>query len=290
MPVSENAHAADQEEGDELRRVRFPTVFAVARRANGVKDQTVIELRELCRTFVVQRGREEIVTRALGPITLSIADLQFVGILGRSGSGKTTLLRLIAGLVQPTAGDVLVDGQRVRGPGPDRAVVFQQSALYPWRTVEANVRLGLELSRLAKKGTADEIVHRLLDLVGLGDFGGYYPNQLSGGMQQRVGLARALAVSPRHLLMDEPFGSVDAILRRELGAELLRIWELDRRTVVFITHSVEEALTLSDRVIVLKDGLVADDVTINLPRPRDPEAISDDPAFLQLRRSLLTTL
>ncbi|MBA2642874.1 MAG: ABC transporter ATP-binding protein [Actinobacteria bacterium] len=250
----------------------------------------MIELRELCRTFVVQRGREEIVTRALGPITLSIADLQFVGILGRSGSGKTTLLRLIAGLVQPTAGDVLVDGQRVRGPGPDRAVVFQQSALYPWRTVEANVRLGLELSRLAKKGTADEIVHRLLDLVGLGDFGGYYPNQLSGGMQQRVGLARALAVSPRHLLMDEPFGSVDAILRRELGAELLRIWELDRRTVVFITHSVEEALTLSDRVIVLKDGLVADDVTINLPRPRDPEAISDDPAFLQLRRSLLTTL
>jgi NitT/TauT family transport system ATP-binding protein len=250
----------------------------------------VIELREVARSFVIERGRNEIVTKALGPVTLTIPDLQFVAIVGRSGSGKTTLLRVIAGLVQPTAGAALVDGRPIVGPGPDRAVVFQQGALYPWRTVEENVRLGLEFGRVVPKGAATEIVRRHVRLVGLDEFARHYPNQLSGGMQQRVGLARALAVSPRHLLMDEPFGSVDAMMRRELGAELLRIWEDDRRTVVFVTHSVEEALTLADRVVVLKDGLVADDVEVDLPRPRDPEAVVEDPAFLRLRRSLLTGL
>lgn len=250
----------------------------------------VIELHELRRSFVVDRGRDEIVTRALGPVTLSIPDLQFVSIVGRSGSGKTTLLRLIAGLAEPTAGEVRVDGRPIMGPGPDRAVVFQQSALYPWRTVEMNVRLGLEFGRLVSRRAANEIVRRHLALVGLTDFARHYPNHLSGGMQQRVGLARALAVSPRHLLMDEPFGSVDAILRRELGIELLRIWEHERRTVIFVTHSVEEALTLSDRVIVLKDGMVARDVEVDLPRPRHPEEVEEDASFLRLRRMLLEVL
>ena len=250
----------------------------------------MIELREVGRSFVVERGRNEIVTRALGPVTLTIPDLQFVAIVGRSGSGKTTLLRVIAGLVTPTAGEALVDGRPISGPGPDRAVVFQQGALYPWRTVEENVRLGLEFARLVPRRAAAEIVRRHVALVGLDEFARHYPNQLSGGMQQRVGLARALAVSPRHLLMDEPFGSVDAIMRRELGGELLRIWEDDRRTVVFVTHSVEEALTLADRVVVLRDGVVADDVEVDLPRPRDPEAVVEDGTFLQLRRSLLAGL
>jgi NitT/TauT family transport system ATP-binding protein len=178
----------------------------------------------------------------------------------------------------------------VAGPGPDRAVVFQQSALFPWRTVEANVALGLELSRRASRERAKTIVHRHLALVGLTEFAGHYPNQLSGGMQQRVGLARALAVSPTHLLMDEPFGSLDTILRRELGAQLLRLWEDDRRTVVFVTHSVEEALVLSDRVVVLRDGLVVADLAVDLPRPRDPDAVIEDATFLRLRRTLLELL
>jgi NitT/TauT family transport system ATP-binding protein len=250
----------------------------------------VIELLEVGRSFVVERGRNEIVTRALGPVTLSIPDLQFVALVGRSGSGKTTLLRVIAGLIRPTDGEALVDGRPIAEPGPDRAVVFQQAALYPWRTVEENVRLGLEFGRVVSRRAADEIVRRHVGLVGLEEFVAHYPNQLSGGMQQRVGLARALAVSPRHLLMDEPFGSVDAIMRRELGTELLRIWEDDRRTVVFVTHSVDEALTLADRVVVLRDGLVAGDVDVDLPRPRDPEAVVEDPDFLRLRRSLMAVL
>ena len=250
----------------------------------------MIELREVGRSFVVERGRNEIVTRALGPVTLTIPDLQFVALVGRSGSGKTTLLRVIAGLIRPTEGEALVDGRPISEPGPDRAVVFQQAALYPWRTVEENIRLGLEFGRVVPRRAAEEIVRRHVGLVGLEEFVAHYPNQLSGGMQQRVGLARALAVSPRHLLMDEPFGSVDAIMRRELGAELLRIWEDDRRTVVFVTHSVDEALTLADRVVVLRDGLVAGDVDVDLPRPRDPEGVVEDPDFLSLRRSLMAVL
>jgi NitT/TauT family transport system ATP-binding protein len=250
----------------------------------------VISVQDLSRIFVADHGRELVTTRALGPLTLSIPDLQFVSIVGRSGSGKTTLLRLIAGLIEPSGGRVVVDGATVSGPGPDRAVVFQQSALYPWRTVEANVRLGLELSRLASRREADEITQRYLALVGLTGFARHYPHQLSGGMQQRVGLARALAVSPTHLLMDEPFGSLDAILRRELGAELLRIWEQTRRTVVFVTHSVEEALTLSDRIVVLRQGQVVRDLEVDLPRPRDPESVAEEPGFMPLRRELMELL
>jgi NitT/TauT family transport system ATP-binding protein len=250
----------------------------------------VISVQDLLRIFVADHGRELVTTRALGPLTLSIPDLQFVSIVGRSGSGKTTLLRLIAGLIEPSGGRVVVDGATVSGPGPDRAVVFQQSALYPWRTVEANVRLGLELSRLASRREADEITQRYLALVGLTGFARHYPHQLSGGMQQRVGLARALAVSPTHLLMDEPFGSLDAILRRELGAELLRIWEQTRRTVVFVTHSVEEALTLSDRIVVLRQGQVVRDLEVDLPRPRDPESVAEEPGFMPLRRELMELL
>ncbi len=231
-----------------------------------------------------------VTTRALGPLTLTVPDLQFVAIVGRSGSGKTTLLRLIAGLTKPSSGEILVDGRPVTGPGPDRAVVFQQSALYPWRTVEANVRLGLELSRLVSRQEAREIAGRYLALVGLTEFARHYPHQLSGGMQQRVGLARALAVSPAHLLMDEPFGSLDAILRRELGGELLRIWEQKRRTVIFVTHSVEEALMLADRVVVLRHGRIVRDLPVELPRPRDPEAVVEELNFMQLRRELLELL
>jgi NitT/TauT family transport system ATP-binding protein len=250
----------------------------------------VIELEGLRVSFAVERGRERTVTHALGPLTLAIPDLQFVSVLGRSGSGKTTLLRLLAGLLEPSDGTIVVDGRPLRGPGPDRAVVFQSAALYPWRTVRANVRLGLELGGKVSRSEADTIVDEQLERVCLTAFADHYPSQLSGGMQQRVGLARALAVSPRRLLMDEPFGAVDAILRRELGAMLLALWEQERRTVVFVTHSVAEALTLSDRVVVLRDGRVVEDVAVGLPRPRDPDDTEDDVEFRRLRHVLLAAL
>jgi NitT/TauT family transport system ATP-binding protein len=163
--------------------------------------------------------------------------------------------------------------------------VFQHAGLYPWRTVEGNVRLGLELSGRAN-GDMHELVEHYLELVGLSEFATHYPNQLSGGMQQRVGLARALAVRPSSLLMDEPFGSVDAITRKRLGVELLRVWEQDQRTVVFVTHSLEEALILSDRVVSLSGGTILSDIPVDLPRPRDAEAVIEDPEFLGLRRAL----
>jgi NitT/TauT family transport system ATP-binding protein len=250
----------------------------------------VIELHDLEQRFSVERGGVVTTTRAVGPLSLSIPDLQFVAVVGRSGSGKTTLLRLVAGLAQPTAGEVRIDGRRASGPGPDRAVVFQHAALYPWRTVAANVRLGLELSRLVPRRDLDAVVDHYLELVGLTEFADHYPGQLSGGMQQRVGLARALAVAPTHLLMDEPFGSLDAIRRQELGAELLRIWEQERRTVLFVTHSVDEALVLADRVVVLHDGVVVRDLDVGLERPRHPDGVVDDPAFLSLRREVLEVL
>jgi NitT/TauT family transport system ATP-binding protein len=246
----------------------------------------VIELRGVSHTYAAEHGGRLVSTDAVRDIDLSIPLLQFVSVVGLSGCGKTTLLRLVAGLLAPSTGDIVVDGRPVTGPGPDRVVVFQEDALYPWRTVRANVALGLELGRIVTGAEGRGLVERYLALVGLSEFGDHYPHQLSGGMRQRVGLARALAVRPSTLLMDEPFGSLDAITRTRLGAELLTIWEHDQRTVLFVTHSLDEALVLSDRVIVMREGAVVGDIAVGFPRPRDPEAISEEPAFFQLRRSL----
>jgi NitT/TauT family transport system ATP-binding protein len=249
-------------------------------------SRTVIEFRGVSHAYRARRGAELTTTHALEGVDLTVPERQFASIVGPSGCGKTTLLRLAAGLIQPSGGQILVNGEPVCGPGPDRAVVFQDSGLYPWRTVAANVRFGLELSKLATGVDAEEVVARHLELVGLSEYASHYPGELSGGMQQRVGVARALAVSPRTLLMDEPFGSLDAITRSRLGEELLRIWERDRRTVVFVTHSLDEALTLSDRVLLLRDGRVFADTPVDLPRPRHPDALREDPEFLELRRTL----
>jgi ABC-type nitrate/sulfonate/bicarbonate transport system ATPase subunit len=242
----------------------------------------MIELREVSCTYVVDQGSTVTETDAVVDVDLTVPPRQFVSIVGASGSGKTTLLRLVAGLERPTTGQVRVDGRPVTGPGADRAVVFQDAALYPWRTVRANVRLGLELSGLAEGEEAATIVDRQIALVGLQQFADQYPSQLSGGMRQRVGLARALAVSPPTLLMDEPFGALDAINRARMADELLRIWESDRRTVLFVTHSLDEALHLSDRIVVMRSGRVVDDTPVDLSRPRDP----DDGAYLELRHFL----
>ncbi len=242
----------------------------------------MIELRGASRTYVTDHRAVVTETDALVDVDLTVPPRQFVSIVGSSGSGKTTLLRIVAGLDRLTSGEVRVDGRPVTGPGPDRAVVFQDAALYPWRTVRANVRLGLELSGLARGEEAERIVDRQLALVGLDQFANQYPAQLSGGMRQRVGLARALAVAPPTLLMDEPFGALDAINRTRMGDELLRVWDADRRTVIFVTHSLDEALHLSDRVVVMRGGRVVADAPVDIDRPRDPDAS----AFLELRQFL----
>jgi ABC-type nitrate/sulfonate/bicarbonate transport system ATPase subunit len=250
----------------------------------------MIELRDVSHRYVVNGRREMTVTSAVEDVTLTIPRRQFVAFVGSSGSGKTTLLRLVAGLLEPLRGQVVVDGRPVTGPGRDRAMVFQHGGLYPWKTVAGNLRLALELSRLARGHEAEEITAAHLELVGLSEFAEHYPHELSGGMQQRVALARALALSPVTLLMDEPFGALDAITRRRLAGELALIWERDQRTVLFVTHSIEEALTLSDRVVLLREGRVARDVVVDIGRPRDADLVPDLPAFLELRRLLWESL
>lgn len=208
---------------------------------------------------------------ALRDITLDVAAGGFLSVLGPSGCGKTTLLRIIGGLLEPTCGHVSVGGQ---SPGEAQAskalgFVFQEPSLLPWRTVAENIRLPLEVNRRhARDGRYS--VSELLDLVGLERFGDYYPFHLSGGMQQRVALARVLVFNPSLLLMDEPFGALDEITRAAMRYELLRIWDVDKKTVVFVTHSVTEAIILSDRVAVLSSqpGRLQDVVEIGLPRPR----------------------
>ncbi|HLH99030.1 MAG TPA: ABC transporter ATP-binding protein [Xanthobacteraceae bacterium] len=223
---------------------------------------------------------------ALADVNLSIADGEFVTIVGPSGCGKSTLLMLVAALLRPSSGTVRLDGKPVSAPGPDRALVFQDFALLPWRTVLANVELGLELKGLP---SAEQlaIARRHIAMVGLSGFERAYPHQLSGGMRQRVGIARALAVEPEVLLMDEPFGALDAQIRQVMGSELLRIWERGRKTILFVTHDIDEAIYLADRVIVMSasPGRVVADISVSLARPR-PLEIRNDPAFTAYRQRI----
>jgi NitT/TauT family transport system ATP-binding protein len=227
---------------------------------------------------------------ALVGISLDVRPGEFLSIIGPSGCGKSTLLRLVAGLLSVQHGEVMIDGAPPRAAQRDKAlgIVFQDPALLPWRTVEANIRLPLELNRAGRTG---ERVAELLDLVGLRGFGRYYPHQLSGGMQQRVALARALATDPPLLLMDEPFAALDDITRTELRLELCRITEQTGKTVLFVTHSVAEAVLLSDRVVVMSGapGAIRAVVAIDLPRPR-PADSDTSPAFAEHVRRLRTLL
>ena len=227
----------------------------------------MIEIAGLSKTFPA-RGKDAPV-EALKDVSLSIADGEFVTVLGPSGCGKTTLLRIVAGLIRADAGSVSLDGKVVTGPGPERAMVFQSIALMPWATVLGNVAFGLKLRGISRSEREDRAT-QLLDLVGLTGFENRLPGELSGGMQQRVGLARALAVDPKILLMDEPFGSLDEQTRRLLQEELLQIWETTRKTVIFITHSMEEAVLLGDRIVLMspRPGQVVEVTQVPLPRPR----------------------
>jgi NitT/TauT family transport system ATP-binding protein len=210
------------------------------------------------------------VTSALVDINLRIEEGEFVCLLGPSGCGKSTLLKIIAGLIPATSGRITINGRTVSGPGPERAVVFQDYALFPWMTVRDNVEFGLEARRLPA-AERREVSSRLLKVVGLSDFAERFPHQLSGGMKQRVSIARALAVDPSLLLMDEPFGALDAQTRQLLQDELLRIWREYRKTVVFVTHSIEEAIYLSDRIVVMtaRPGRVKQVMLVPEARPRD---------------------
>jgi NitT/TauT family transport system ATP-binding protein len=230
-------------------------------------------------------GRERVRTRALDDVSFEIRPEEFVSIIGPSGCGKSTVVRIAAGLQRPTAGQLLVGDQAVTGPGTDRATVFQSPGLLPWRTIIKNVSLPLELAGLGKAERAARAME-YLELVGLAGFQDHYPRELSGGMQQRVGLARALAVRPRVLLMDEPFGALDAISRQRMQDELLRIWEHARTTVIFVTHAIDEAVLLSDRVIVMGPGAIVHEATIDLPRPRSRHDLLSDQRALALMSDL----
>ena len=209
-------------------------------------------------------------TPALVDINLKIQEGEFICLLGPSGCGKSTLLKIIAGLIPATSGKIIIDGKVIDGPGPERAVVFQDYALFPWMSVRDNVEFGLEARKLAP-AARKEISDKLLGVVGLTDFADRYPHHLSGGMKQRVSIARALAVNPSLLLMDEPFGALDAQTRQSLQDELLRIWREYRKTVIFVTHSIEEAIYLSDRIVVMtaRPGRIKEVVSIDEARPRD---------------------
>ena len=228
---------------------------------------------------------------ALSNVNLSIRENEFVSIIGPSGCGKTTLLKIIDGLIPCDSGRISIKGKEVISPGPDRAVVFQTFALLPWRTVLANVEFSLELRQISKDERSN-IAREYLKRVGLSEFENHYPHELSGGMQQRAGLARALAVNPMILLMDEPFGSVDAQTRQLLQEELLDLWQRERKTVIFVTHSMDEAVYLSDRVVVMtpRPGRVAEILDVPLPRPRIAEEVRRDAKFVDLTNYIWDSL
>src|SRR5271165_4452613 len=245
-----------------------------------MREDTHVAIRGVSKRFAVGDGEVE----ALGRIDVTVAQGEFVCLIGASGCGKSTLLRIIAGFEEPTTGEVQVDGRRITGPGSDRGMVFQDYALFPWMTVRQNIGFGPRQRRLPRReveGIADEFVK----LVALERAANRYPNQLSGGMKQRVAIARVLANNANILLMDEPFGALDALTREQLQGELLAIWARSRVTVVFVTHSVEEAALLADRVLVMSagPGRIEADIAIPLPRPRaapshEFNALRRDPA------------
>jgi NitT/TauT family transport system ATP-binding protein len=223
---------------------------------------------------------------AVHDISLKVNQGEFISIVGPSGCGKTTLLNMIAGFLPISGGAITIDDKPIKGPGPDRGVVFQTFALFPWKTVIDNVGFGPRMRGLPKK-ECDQLALEFLSLVGLEHAAQKYPNELSGGMQQRVGVVRALANNPDVLLMDEPFASVDAQTRMTLQEELTKIWQERRPTILFITHDVGESVFLADRVVVLSKGRVLEDMPIHLQRPRIWENLIEDDTFKALSSQVL---
>jgi NitT/TauT family transport system ATP-binding protein len=244
-----------------------------------------LEIKGLTKQYFVERDGRRVL--ALSDVSASVADGEFVAIVGPSGCGKTTLLNIVAGLLRFDAGQVSIAGRTIDGPGVDRAVVFQHASLLPWRTIAGNVRYGMELQKRFNPATIQSRTAQFIRLVGLAGFEKHYPSELSGGMQQRVNLARALAADPDVLLMDEPFAALDAQTREYMQAELLKIWTAARKTVLFITHQINEAVFLSNRVAVFsaRPARIKEVVAVDLPPARTLD-IKHHPSFVELERRL----
>jgi ABC-type nitrate/sulfonate/bicarbonate transport system ATPase subunit len=246
---------------------------------------TTLRVEQISRTFPARKGHAP--TRALEPIDLAVGNNDFVTILGPSGCGKSTLLRIVAGLDRPTSGRVLLDNREVTGPGADRGMVFQSYTLFPWLSVRENIAFGLR-----ERGVAEVERHKVADAfiqqIGLGGFENHWPRQLSGGMQQRTAIARALANDPKILLLDEPFGALDNQTRVLMQEMLLGIWERDQKTVLFVTHDIEEAIFLGSRVLVMsaRPGRIKADIKVDLPHPRSYK-IKTSAEFVALKERLV---
>ena len=255
--------------------------------AKSVVNSAQICFQDVSLTFTSAAGRGTL--QVLRGVNFDVASGEFICVIGPSGCGKSTLLSLAAGYMRPTGGTVLVDGKPIVGPGSDRVMVFQTSTLFPWLTAAGNVAYGLRL-RTNRTKSADwrSKVVELLHLVGLDGFENHYPAELSGGMRQRVEIARALAVDPEILLMDEPMSALDALTRITMQAELIRIWEKTRKTVVFVTHDIDEAIIMADRILVMQSrpSAVREEIRVDLPRPRH----RDDPQLGRLSRHIASLL
>ena len=228
-----------------------------------------LAVKDIHKTFFKSVKNDVIGIPVLNGVSLSVSQGDFVSVIGPSGCGKSTLLRIIDGLIRPEQGLVLVDGHAVDGPGADRAVVFQYFGLYPWRSVLRNVEFGLELKRVPAKERREIALSNIVQ-VGLRGFENHYPHELSGGMRQRVGFARALSLNPDIILMDEPFSSVDEQTRELLQEQLLELWGATKKTILFITHSIDEAVYMANRVVVMgaRPGRIVEEIVVDLPRPR----------------------
>lgn len=250
---------------------------------------TILSIEGLSKQYYDRYRGENI--EAIGNVSFRIEEGDFVSIVGPSGCGKTTILNIIAGFIKPTGGRVLLHGKPIEKPGPDRGVVFQSFALFPWKTVLGNVTFGLKMRGVPVK-ERDQIARKYIDMVGLTGFEEKYPHELSGGMRQRVGVARVLANEPEVMLMDEPFASIDAQTRMKLQEDLTRIWETSRKTIFFVTHDVDEAVFLSNRVIVLsaRPSVVKEVIEVDIPRPRKWKDLVEDPYFHQITGHILQLL
>jgi len=250
-------------------------------------DSPALDVRDLSKVFFRDSSEGPLGLLVLDDVTFQVGRGEFVAVLGPSGCGKTTLARMIVGIEARTGGEIDIGGRAAGPPGPDRCLVFQNYGLLPWRTVQANVELGLELQGVAK-AERQSTAKRFIELVGLVGFESHFPHQISGGMQQRAGLARALSTRPQLLIMDEPFGAVDAQMRTLLQDELLRIVELTKASILFVTHSIEEAVYLSDRILVFsaRPGRPVGEVVVDLPKPRYEVKARDLPEFAGVRRQV----
>ena len=250
-----------------------------------------LSIEHLDKSFV----RGNLASQVLKDINLNIAKGEFISIIGHSGCGKSTVLNIVAGLLEPSLGGVILDGKEVRGPGPDRSMVFQNHSLLPWLTVYENVEVAVNklFKRSMGKRERREWIEHNLALVNMGHALNKYPQEISGGMKQRVGIARAFALSPKLLLLDEPFGALDALTRAHLQDEVMKIQKELGNTMMMITHDVDEAVLLSDRIVMMTNGpsaTIGEILDVKLPRPRDRIALADDPEYNHYRRAVLSFL